>query len=840
MGLISRHKILSVICFLAFAIVVILFYIFCSVFVGGSNVYGNRLDGIEKVELSSGDLKKVKESITASEFVDDAKVRVQGKIVYIDIIYKKEISVDSAKEIASKSLEEFSKEELEFYDFEYILTTTDSDNDDSGFKITGTKGPKTDGISFIKSQVIVMQNKKNNRIIMGSVIAVIVILFGVYFFLNYTKNDNSLSVIEKKWITDRTNTIVDVNVYNDVPIYGYNGSGISLDFLDSFTEKYNVKFNKIPYYSNDVDEYRDISFRILDDGEKLGSNDILFYKDEFVAVSLESDSLISISELDNCGILSSYEDLVSDYFGDSFEYKKYALVDEAVDDLEKQEIDYLILPNVMYMREILNNDLSIVLHISDLSYKYVLNASDEVAYSVFKKYYREYLESNYKEDYSKAFLDSYFVSTKTSDLETKNYNAKIYKYGYVVNMPYENYTTSNFVGTLSNYLKGFESVADVSFEVVKFDSVDELKSALVSGDIDMALTNFDYDSINMDNVVTSPFRDEEYVVLSGDNLQINSIKGLRNYEVLVVGGSNLHYLCLSNDVKTKIFSSSDDLIRNVDVDDVVLMDRDTYFYYKNNKLASYQVVYEGKIDDAYRFIIGSSNKTFASLFDYYVSSIGYDKIRFSYNTDVMLEDNSSNLILVVVIIGVIVGGIIVLYLFNKRSDKGGSLGKDERLKYIDPMTSLKNRNYLNFNIYTWDDNVIFPQSVIVFDINFLSEINDRYGREVGDEVVKKVASILINNQLENTDIIRSGGDEFLIYMIGYEEKDVVEFAKKMMRKMKDIPNSRGVEMGYSMILDEVKTVDDAINESIVMMKKNKNKIRNNQLGDSYGEGKEKS
>lgn len=151
MGLISRHKILSVICFLAFAIVVILFYIFCSVFVGGSNVYGNRLDGIEKVELSSGDLKKVKESITASEFVDDAKVRVQGKIVYIDIIYKKEISVDSAKEIASKSLEEFSKEELEFYDFEYILTTTDSDNDDSGFKITGTKGPKTDGISFIKS-----------------------------------------------------------------------------------------------------------------------------------------------------------------------------------------------------------------------------------------------------------------------------------------------------------------------------------------------------------------------------------------------------------------------------------------------------------------------------------------------------------------------------------------------------------------------------------------------------------------------------------------------------------------------------------------------------------------
>ena len=79
-----------------------------------------------------------------------------------------------------------------------------------------------------------MQNKKNNRIIMGIVIAIIVIIGGIYFFLNYTKDDSSLSVIEKKWITNNINTIVDVNVYNDVPIYGYNGSGISLDFLDSF------------------------------------------------------------------------------------------------------------------------------------------------------------------------------------------------------------------------------------------------------------------------------------------------------------------------------------------------------------------------------------------------------------------------------------------------------------------------------------------------------------------------------------------------------------------------------------------------------------------------------
>lgn len=165
---------------------------------------------------------------------------------------------------------------------------------------------------------------------------------------------------------------------------------------------------------------------------------------------------------------------------------------------------------------------------------------------------------------------------------------------------------------------------------------------------------------------------------------------------------------------------------------------------------------------------------------------------------------------------------------NRKSVTNTVISKDEKLKYIDPMTSLKNRNYLNLNIYKWDDNVIFPQSVVVMDINRLREINDTFGRETGDELIKRVASVLINNQLENTDIIRSGGDEFLIYMVGYEEKKVVEYTKKLVKDMKDIPDSLGIEIGYSMILDEVKTVDDAINEAITMMTKTKEKKRNKE------------
>ena len=62
-------------------------------------------------------------------------------------------------------------------------------------------------------------------------------------------------------------------------------------------------------------------------------------------------------------------------------------------------------------------------------------------------------------------------------------------------------------------------------------------------------------------------------------------------------------------------------------------------------------------------------------------------------------------------------------------------------------------------------------------------------------------------------------------MIGYDKEQVVSYAKKLSREMRTISDSFGVEYGYSMILDEIKTVDDAINESITMMQKNKEKNR---------------
>lgn len=150
--LILRHKLLSLICFLAFIIILIMVYIFFSVFIGGSNKYGNRLDGIEKVELSKNDLTEVADFLKEKDEVTDASVRVQGKIVYIHIEFTRETTLDQAKEVANESLDQFDKDEKSFYDFGYSLTQVEQEGtEDQGFVVTGTKNAKLDNISWIKS-----------------------------------------------------------------------------------------------------------------------------------------------------------------------------------------------------------------------------------------------------------------------------------------------------------------------------------------------------------------------------------------------------------------------------------------------------------------------------------------------------------------------------------------------------------------------------------------------------------------------------------------------------------------------------------------------------------------
>lgn len=145
--LIKRHKILTLICTIAVILTIIMVVVFFNFFTGGNDKYGNRLDGIKKVELTSKDKKEVTGELKDYDEVVDSSIRVQGKIIYINIKFVEGTKVDKAKEIATKTLDNIDEKQLKFYDVGYFLTSEGKD----GFYITGTKNAKLDKISWIKS-----------------------------------------------------------------------------------------------------------------------------------------------------------------------------------------------------------------------------------------------------------------------------------------------------------------------------------------------------------------------------------------------------------------------------------------------------------------------------------------------------------------------------------------------------------------------------------------------------------------------------------------------------------------------------------------------------------------
>lgn len=668
-----------------------------------------------------------------------------------------------------------------------------------------------------------MDNKKRNTIITIIILALIFLGGAIYFILNYTTDENSLTIEEKKWITDNINNIVDINVYNDIPIYGYGGEGIIFDFLEYFTKEHDINFNKISYYTNSSFQETNISFQILNSTEKITEQDILLYKDHYVILSSTNKDTINLEDNFKLGVLKNDLETANNYFNDNIEITEYETIDTLLTAVKENQVNYILLSNLINMDDILSNNLNIVYHLEDIKKSFILRAKDSTIYNILKKSYNEYLKTDYETDYNNNYLKTYFNNTNTSDLLQKNYNAKAYRYGYVINMPYENNVNGQFVGTILNYIQLLEQKTGVEIEVIAYNTIDDLKSAIVSREIDFALGNFNYEKLNLDYVLTGPIEDVDYIILSKQKYNINSLKGLRDTKVSVVASSILHQELINSGVEANIYANTDDLIRSMDDYSVVIMDKQTYIYYKDSKLKEYNIVLEETIKDGYKFILNSQNEPFNSLFSYFVSTINYQTIKYNYYTNITLDKDYTSIKIFAFLVALVLALVATVIFINKKSVTNTVISKEDLQKYIDPMTSLKNRNYLNLNIYKWDDNVIFPQSVVVLDINRLRETNDTFGREAGDELIKKVASVLINNQLENTDIIRSGGDEFLIYMIGYDEKSVTEYAKKLTKDMKDIPNLLGVEIGYSMILDEVKTVDDAINEAVTMMTKTKEK-----------------
>ena len=65
------------------------------------------------------------------------------------------------------------------------------------------------------------------------------------------------------------------------------------------------------------------------------------------------------------------------------------------------------------------------------------------------------------------------------------------------------------------------------------------------------------------------------------------------------------------------------------------------------------------------------------------------------------------------------------------------------------------------------------------------------------------------------------GNEFFVYMVGYSEKQILSYIKKLVKGFEKLPYNNGVAIGFSIIEDDTKLVEDAYNEALIKMRENK-------------------
>lgn len=174
---------------------------------------------------------------------------------------------------------------------------------------------------------------------------------------------------------------------------------------------------------------------------------------------------------------------------------------------------------------------------------------------------------------------------------------------------------------------------------------------------------------------------------------------------------------------------------------------------------------------------------------YYETSL--DNLINKSTKDVKKQFLYMNLIFIVIVVFVLIISIIVSFYFSNKLrnifKKYDSSLKEllEKVKFEslhDNLTKIANRKFFNERLqeeFYKAERYKTPLSIAMIDIDFFKQVNDTYGHEAGDLVLKKLASFC-NTNIRKSDIFaRWGGEEFMFIFPHTKLEEAVNICEKI-------------------------------------------------------------
>lgn len=110
--------------------------------------------------------------------------------------------------------------------------------------------------------------------------------------------------------------------------------------------------------------------------------------------------------------------------------------------------------------------------------------------------------------------------------------------------------------------------------------------------------------------------------------------------------------------------------------------------------------------------------------------------------------------------------------------------------------------------------------LLMFDLDFFKEVNDSYGHQIGDIVLKEFASLVRDLVPDDCTWCRYGGEEFMLILPEMAQDDVDLLAKAIRLKTEQFvfctsrsPLKITVSIGGTMVADGIKKVSDFVEEA---------------------------
>ena len=168
--------------------------------------------------------------------------------------------------------------------------------------------------------------------------------------------------------------------------------------------------------------------------------------------------------------------------------------------------------------------------------------------------------------------------------------------------------------------------------------------------------------------------------------------------------------------------------------------------------------------------------------------------------------------------------------------------RTEILKWLsitDPLTGLYNRRYFIEQIeleFKRSKRYSRDLSLLMLDIDHLKLVNDNYGHQIGDIVLRKISSVIINLLRDSDLAFRYGGEEFMIILPETKSEDAINVAERMKQEIMNTQHNYSsinftVTASFGIVsikdmIDKFETIDDIIKKVDDNLYKAKNSGRN--------------